>query len=241
VPQQNSFILLDKVSQLYYMTFASATFNPQTATGLASQQICPAGGTLVNSSAILIPSFPGLTSGPSGVYLWQCAVPLNFWMTTDGTKKLDTIGLDSSLKNITAAFNVNDWESYSKISDGKYTAYQFPNNSYVPLGGGGSGLGCLGAGGGSSVSCTAAGASISATSSGSGQWLYYVQPGEALLCTINRNYGSSTPCSGAGCPCSGTYTVQPGQALIGACCNGTWKTTTSNFTDPNFTTCNFGC
>ena len=232
---------MDKVSQLYYLTFASATFNPQAAVGLATQQVCPAGGTFVNSSAILIPSFPGITPGPSGVYLWQCSVLVNYWMAANGTKTLDTRGVDPALTNINSAFNINDWESYSKISDGQYTAYQFPNNSYVPLGVGGSGLGCLGAGGSSNVSCTSAGAAISATTAGNGQWLYYVQPGEALSCTIHRDYGSTTPCSGSGCPCDTTTSVQPGQALIGACCNGTWKTTTTSFTNPNFTTCNYGC
>jgi hypothetical protein len=214
---------MDKISKLYYLTFVSSSFNPQAATG--TQQPCPAGSAFVNASSISIPSYPGLslTPGSSGVlYMWQCTTLVNFWISkANGNMELDKTGLDPALHTL-------------------YTGFQFANNSYVPLGVGGSGLGCLSAGGASSVTCTASGTTMTPSGS-SGKWLYYVQPGEALQCTIHRDYGSTAACSGSGCPCNGSYTVQPGSALIGACCNGTWKTAVTNFSDPNFNTCNFGC
>jgi hypothetical protein len=163
---------MDKISKLYYLTFVSSTFNPQAATG--TQQPCPAGGAFVNASSISIPSYPGLslTPGSSGVlYMWQCTVLVNFWASkTSATTILDETGVDPALQSFSAALNSNtsNWQSYSNISNTLYTGFQFANNSYVPLGVGGSGLGCLSAGGGSNVTCTASGTTMTPTGS-SGQ------------------------------------------------------------------------
>lgn len=235
---------MDKVSKMYYFTFASTT-NPTSVIGTSA--VCPKGSTFVNSSVIQVPSVPTFSgmlpsSFTNGAYMWQCAVLINYWNPQGGgSPVMDSSSLDSGLTNVEASFNQNNWENYSNMSNTYYTAYQYNNNSYVPLGVGGSGLGCLSAGGRSNVTCKSGSITVSPESTSSGQWLYYVQPGESLMCTIHRDYGSVSPCSGAGCPCDGTYTITPGQALVGACCNGTWKTTTTGFSNSAFTTCNFGC
>jgi hypothetical protein len=234
--------IMDKVSSLYYLTFASGSVNPNTAG--SSYQTCPTGGIFVNSSVVTVTSFPGLVSGPSGVYMWQCYMMVGTWNALNSSASvIDPIGVDPALNNLSAALNLStiNWESYTHISSAQYTGYQFTNNAFVPIGIGGSGLGCGGAGGQSRVTCNAGGVTLGPSSTSGGQWLFYLQPGQSASCTLHRDYGSSSACSGSGCPCDGTYTVQAGQALVGACCNGTWKTETTNFSDPNFNTCGGGC
>lgn len=235
-------VSLNKVTRLYYATFASSTFNPSVS-GTTGQS-CPRASIYINAPVVQVPAFPGLPSGPTGVFMWQCTVPLHFWMALGSSAvEFDSVDVDPSLTNILSAFSTADWETYTSLPNTLYTLYQFPNNAYVPVGVGGSGLGCGNAGGGASVVCKAGGSTISATIvNQGGKWLYYTQPAQNMDCTLHRDYGNGkTSCTGSGCPCDGTYTVQGGQVLVGACCSGTWKISKTNFSDPAYNTCGGGC
>jgi hypothetical protein len=224
-------------TRLYYATFASPSFNPSVS-GSAGQA-CPNSSVYVNAPVVRVPSLP--TGGPTNVYMWQCAITLDFW-SSGGVSTLDTTDIDTSLKNPTSALAaMPNWEEYTKLASTQYTLYQFPNNAYVPIGIGGSGLGCGSAGGNATVTCTAGGNPVGPFSVSSGKWIYYIQPGQDISCTLHRDYGSAKACTGPGCPCDGQYSLTGGQVLIGACCNGKWKTNTSNFYDPAFNTCGGGC
>jgi hypothetical protein len=237
---------MGKVSKLYYLTLASGTFNPITNAG--AQKACPNGGVFVNGSAVSVPNFPGVVPGPSGVNMWQCTIVLSFWVTPNNNiSMLDTVGIDPNLTNIVAALSINSWQSYGYIANSSYTAYQFTNNAFVPIGIGGSGLGCFdncgsrrsGGCGTSAVTCYAGGVALPAIhQSGSSTWLYYVQPNTTIQCNLHRNYQGHDPYWPS---CDGTTTVVAGNALAAACCGGTWKISTVSFTDPKFNTCLGGC
>jgi hypothetical protein len=233
---------LTKMNALYYLTFISGNFNPASA---PQTQVCPIGSTFVSGSTVTVTSVPQLSSTlPNGGIMWQCLMSLGFWVSSSGVTVLDPTGLPSGLTNPGVATTLSsiNWQSYTPLgTQTYYTGYQFPNNAYVPVGVGGSGLGCGSAGGQGSVTCTANGISINPYSSGGGTWIYYVQPNQSLSCTLHRDYGSLGACSGGGCPCDGTYTVGAGTALVGACCYGTWNTAITTFNNSTFTTCGGGC
>jgi hypothetical protein len=233
---------LTKSTTLYYFTFFTTT-NPQL---VQTATRCPKGALFIPGSLFEMPKFTGIPAG----YMYQCMVPLGDWAEYGTFEKgiLDSTGLDrSQLTNLEIAINQSrppglpsSWQVYNNpaIPNTRYTAYQFPDNAYIPSGVSGSGIQACGSGGQSIVTCKSGGIDIRVTplnpGSGFGPFYFYLGPNQAVTCTIHRDYGPGSKA------CDGGYPVQAGNALVGACCFGKWVTSTTYLDDPNLNTC-FSC
>lgn len=222
-----------------------------------------------SASVPCVPGYnPNCSSdNPYTTMYWQCMENLNAWATQPPIPADNSHIPAQPYTNVTYANNtyagtvpgqsspaygsggiysssaLNAWmpDSYDDSSGNTlFTYYQFPGNSYVPTGIGGSGIGCNTGGGDTvTISCTdsfgrtvalspsSASSGMSPPASNVNPVIFFIPPNTNATCTVTRTY----PSAGASATCSGTVTVPSGQAKVMACCYGAWACSTSNWSD----------
>jgi hypothetical protein len=120
-----------------------------------------------------------------------------------------------------------------------FTYFQFPGNSFIPTGIGGSGIGCnTNQGDVLTISCTDSfGRNVNTIPASNGVTptspiIFYIPPGTSATCQVTRTYGPNPSTT-----CNATVTIPSGQTKVMACCSGSFACGTSTWSDTALTTC----
>lgn len=264
--------------------------NPQACSTSSSQYFmqCPQGLILVPNSGTFVPPIPG--SDPNlqlnqAYYYWQCMQNVSGYNPVP-TYNPGTAGNPQPFVNMSYpinsyagtvpgvsnpaygsggiyAANTNlDWMNYAPDASGNtsFTYFQFPNNSFIPTGLGGSGLACgtttspqpAPAGDQDTIECVDSfGRPITNMDYSSPYWnipyhfpqlafVFYISPNTNATCHVVRHFGSTGDLAG-GPDCNASIQIPAGQAAVMACCDGTWSCSITNWDSPYLTTCYWGC